>query len=163
MKTIRAKIIKKVEDAVIHKVPKIVYNTVRSFVESSPKPEYRWNVGIRIGNTVKFVKEGKWVLEVAEKAEIPEPEHVTGTVVATLDDAVSILAARDGRLLLQVSGVTDDDGAPKLFSVDDIFELRKHYIIAEVPFAYPISLADIWEKVQEYVEFEFEEAPQQEQ
>jgi len=152
----RIKIKKKVEDAVIHKVPRQVYNVVRSFVESSPKPDYHWNTGIRVGSVVRFVKEGKWVLEIAN-VEIPT-ERGVGAVVAHLNGFVKIIAAptmeRKAKLLMEVEGVDER------FDINDTLELRKHYVVADTLFAYPISLHDVLMKMLEYVEFEFAQQEQ---
>ena len=149
---IRVKIKKKIESAVIHKVSKRTYNVIRSFVESSSKERYHWNIGIKVNNVVRFVKEGRWALEVAS-LEVPI-ERGVGAVVAHLSGVVKIIAMpteeRRAQLLMEVKGVD------KRFDINDALELRKHYVVADTLFAYPISLHDVLMKMLEYVEFEFE-------
>ncbi len=58
------KVMKPTTDAAIYELKPKVYNTLRSFVESSDREEYPWNKGTKIEDRVYFVKEGKWILEI---------------------------------------------------------------------------------------------------
>jgi hypothetical protein len=51
--------------------PKI-YNTLRSFLDSSLEDEYEWNMGVILPNThtALFVKRGKWVLKVNHRSAV---------------------------------------------------------------------------------------------
>ena len=51
-------------NAITKKVPKNVYKLIRSFVDSSMANKYLWNLGVRIGNIIRFTKFGKWILKV---------------------------------------------------------------------------------------------------
>jgi hypothetical protein len=45
-----------VGETVLIEVSKELYRTVQSFINSSKKPVYVWNVGVRTGNKITFVK-----------------------------------------------------------------------------------------------------------
>jgi len=52
------------------------------------------------------------------------------------------------------------EGVDERFDINDTLELRKHYVVADTLFAYPISLHDVLMKMLEYVEFEFAQQEQ---
>jgi hypothetical protein len=48
----------------------LLYRTVRSFVESSQKPEYPWRLGYEFDDHYTFSKNGKWELIVYKNVEV---------------------------------------------------------------------------------------------
>jgi hypothetical protein len=58
-------------------VNKRIYSTIRSFVESSVKPEYQFNIGICRGNTVVFEKKNKWRLTVMPEKAVLHSRRVS--------------------------------------------------------------------------------------
>jgi len=54
------------------------YRALRSFVESSSKPKYMWNTGVKYGEgSVEFVKPGMWKLTINLIDEIhPDAPHI---------------------------------------------------------------------------------------
>jgi hypothetical protein len=66
-----------VRETVLIEVSKELYRTVQSFINSSKKPVYVWNVGVRTGNKITFVKPTKWVLEIDMNPEILPHEQYT--------------------------------------------------------------------------------------
>jgi hypothetical protein len=52
------------------------YNTIRSFVESSTKPIYRFNVGICVNGAV-FEKRGKWRLVITPRKAVLHNNRVS--------------------------------------------------------------------------------------
>jgi len=117
-------------------VSKDVYNIIRSFVESSPKPEYEWNTGIDMGNYVMFVKQGKWILKVWKEVR-------KGDVVAELEST-------DNRYIATVRVGEGDScfdtqlyiGSQKVGDFD--------VIVADVSFARPIFSYELRAKFLEY-------------
>ena len=118
-------------------VDKQTYNTIRSFVESSTKPVYHFNVGIcrNVATPMAvFKKKDKWELVI-------EPKKV-------------VLRAR--RVSIHVnfnsSCIEFDFGEQKLCVQED--ELKEYDIIPGevIPYARPISLYDFAEKLLLYRE-----------
>ena len=122
----------KVVEAKIIELPKSIYNTLRSFVESSLKEKYPWNVGVRLENIVKFIKSGKWQLEI----------NVENNNVALLD--------RQGRPIVIYE-------RPKLtvyfndFDINNYTDLLVTHFYADVPYAEPIQLAEIYSRLVYYI------------
>jgi hypothetical protein len=56
----------------IIEIPASLYRLVRSFVDSSEKDKYIWNIGVAIGDYVIFTKPGKWVLRVIKSQTMAE-------------------------------------------------------------------------------------------
>jgi len=83
VKTVKIAIRKEVRQTKTVKVPKRVYNVIRSFVESSLRRDYVWNVGYDVGHAVVFEKPEKWVLVVHKEVKVREGENA---VVAFLKD-----------------------------------------------------------------------------
>ena len=51
-----------VEQFEIRSIDKKVYNTIRSFVSSSTRPGYIWNIGEQLGDKITWRKPGRWKL-----------------------------------------------------------------------------------------------------
>ncbi len=138
----QVKVKKMVEDAKIIEVPKWIYNTLRSFTESSSKPEYPWNNGIRVGNRICFIKPGKWQFIVYTNVnDTNDPDTVP---------AIAELIGRNG-IVMTVYKTFMYVGNEKI----PLNETYKYAIVpnTDVPFSIPILLDDVITKVREYVEW----------
>jgi len=118
-----------------------VYNALRSFVESSSKREYEWNVGYDVGRHVVFNKPRSWMLRVMKHVELPESPNIK-TAVAELTTPAGrpvalYLVDHEGRYEVNVGGRALGD-------FDIVLPDR------EVPFARPIYGYEIRRKFEEY-------------
>ncbi len=141
---IQVRVKKEVEEVKVFKISKKAYNIIRSFVESSPKTCYSWNRGYKLGNTIYFVKPGKWTLTIWVDSEIEKEAPNVHPAVVDVSDVVTITA--DGLLMLR--------GVDKVFDLETD-DLRAYAVTADVPYAYPITLCTIVAKINEYVDVEF--------
>lgn len=133
------KIMKHITDVAVYNLKPRIYNTLRSFVESSNKEEYPWNKGSRLGDKVYFVKEGKWVLEINL-----EPKN----------GEVATLYSWDHKIVAKVFVeygycVIDIDGHK---AMGNITKYAVAYT-ANVPYARLIFLGELVNKFKEYFEF----------
>jgi len=128
---------KKVVEARVHNVPRAIYRTIRSFVESSPKVVYHWNIGVLVEKEVIFEKCGKWrlIVDLKEKSIVLEKQQ----------RAALILRKENGQWRMSIEGV------PEVFPVE-INVLRANYIVSDVPFARLIAFNEIFSKIEEFVE-----------
>jgi len=139
------------------KVPKKVYNIIRSMVESSTKPEYMHNQPININeNTVKFVKyrglRRVWTILVQKfsneegegyRAEVLEaPITLTIYKVKVQQNERGIPIACENMVVLEVDG----------HRFTDIYELEATYAVADVPYAKPICLGDLVQRLLIFVD-----------
>jgi len=152
---IKPYIMKSVIDLQVVEVPKHVYNTIRSFVDSSSRSDYPWNVGIRYGNTVKFVKPGKWTLIIYLNQQFPLTENERTTIVELLSPyrrtVLELMINGKGQIVLSIKGLKVD-GIETEFIVDDMLQLLTVAIInKECGFARPITIYEIILKLREYV------------
>jgi hypothetical protein len=115
-------------------VDKQTYNTIRSFVESSVKPVYAFNVGICIDSGAVFEKRGKWRLVITPRKVVLHNKRVSIHVYSNS------------------SCIEFDFGEQKLCVRED--ELKEYGIVpdTEIPYAKPISLHDFVEKLLLYYE-----------
>jgi len=142
---IQVRVKKEVEEVKVFKVSKKVYNIIRSFLESSSKPNYSWNRGYKLDNTIYFVKPGKWTLTVWVDSEVEKEAPNVHPAVVDISDVVTITA--DGLLMIR--------GVDKVFDLEKD-DLRAYAVTADVPYAYPITLDNVVAKIREYVDVEFE-------
>jgi hypothetical protein len=114
-------------------VDKQVYNTIRSFVESSTRPIYQFNVGI-CRNVAIFEKKNRWKLVIEPKKVILKVRRVSIHVN------------------FNSSCIEFDFGGQKLCVQED--KLKEYDIIpGEItPYMRPISLYDFVEKLLIYYE-----------
>ncbi len=139
---IKIEIKKPVEEVRVVEIEPRIYNMIRSFVESSSKPKYLWNRGYRIGNTVIFTKDGKWQLEVMvsipreEFDKCGESEHA---IIVDLNRTLHIY--RDCRKYYVSIRQYE-------FSFDDAYRVA---FTSNMPFARPILLAEIIDRILDYV------------
>jgi hypothetical protein len=114
-------------------VSKETYNTIRSFVESSLRTKYSFNVGVCKNNIAIFEKKGKWRLIIAPKK------------VVLCYNRTSV------RINFNTCIEIDLDG---YISCMHESELKKYNIMPDVsvPYAKPISLYDLISKVLVYYE-----------
>ena len=139
------KVKKEIVNSQLINVPKHLYNTLRSFVESSSKKDYPWNTGVRLNDSVIFEKTGKWRLTI-----YTDLERSGGTiaVLTSRNNTVFVVSElRDGRRVIELPAIN-----VQVNLANDV-ELRRTMLIADVPFAVPISLAEVVNKLYEYVEF----------
>jgi len=117
-------------------VDKQTYNTIRSFVESSTKPIYTFNVGIcefLSVNGAVFEKRGKWRLVITPRKAVLHNNRVS--IHVYFDSSIEI-----------------DFGDQKLTVRED--ELKEYGIVPDtkIPYMKPISLHDFVEKLMLYYE-----------
>jgi len=122
------------------RVEKETYNIIRSFVESSTKAQYSWNVGILRGNVAIFEKPGKWELVVEIIPNRPEKR--------------AMLTARHTFIKVDIEPGFKIIGLEHELWVRDINDAKKFDIIPseDVPYARPISLAELLNKIMMYVD-----------
>ncbi len=134
-------IIKPIQDIKVVEINKKAYNVIRSFVESSDKDIYPWNKGYRLGNTVFFIKDGKWRLEIytVKEKDIRELEDNRLAIIASLDDVIRIAIDNKFNVKIYVEH--------KEFDSTDMYSVA---FISNVQFSRPIMLSEIIEKLEEY-------------
>ncbi|MGC9050619.1 hypothetical protein [Pyrobaculum sp.] len=143
---IKLEILKPVRNLEIHNVSRQVYNTLRSFVESSDKSTYPWNVGIWINSdTVVFEKRNKWKLYVYPHYGYFKLYNWRGDLV------VDGSRKENDRLMIYINTHNGGDISVDAYS-DDLYFIA---ITSDVPFARPIRLLEIIEKLCEYARFPF--------
>jgi hypothetical protein len=124
----------KVVRAEVHEVSRACYNVIRSFVESSTRDEYIWNIGVIVGKVALFKKPGRWALEI-----YPE-------------EGVVLLRGRRGiAFSVEVDlPLVRVKACDMLFEVTDLAKLLPIYFTSDVPYAEPVSLYDVVRKVLAY-------------
>jgi hypothetical protein len=133
-------------------VPTYVYNTLRSFVESSTKL-YHYNIGIIRDSIVTFEKPGKWRLTI----ELPR--------------RVAVLSARGARVEFVPEPTCYEVALNEHKLCVNAREAKEYDIVPEeeVPYAKPINLSKVIDKmllyvdvaVEAYYETYYEEGAQQ--
>jgi len=124
-----------VVDAERIEVSKRLYNTVRSFMDSSLKSKYSWNVGVHLCKTVMFRKYNRWILVADENGIVLHCGYFEVTCDVIWDgNKVHI----------------HDRG--KIIDIDITEQPFKYFIVPdeEVPYAAPISVFDLAEKLRMY-------------
>jgi len=123
-------------NAIVKKIPKNAYRVIRSFVDSSKSIKYHWNLGVRIGNLVRFVKFGRWILKVfiAEKGLSIELEGYRTKIVYNPD------------LLLEISV-----GKEVVFKAESFEKIATTYVESDGIFMEPLPLADLIDKFDFYI------------
>jgi len=123
------------------RVDKETYNVIRSFVESSTKIQYPWNVGILRGDVAIFEKPGKWELTVEI---IPGRPEKRATLIAR-----NVFIKVDIEPGFKVTGLAERE-----LWVRDINDAKKFDIVPaeDVLYARPISLAEFLNKIMMYVD-----------
>jgi len=139
------------------KIPKKVYNIVRSIVESSTKPEYMHNQPIKVSeNIVKFVKyrnvRRMWTVVVEKfsseegegyRAEVLEaPITLTIYKVKVQQNEYGIPVACTNNFELEVNG----------HRFTDVYELEATYVTSDAPYSKPICLADLTQRLLLFVD-----------
>ena len=126
----------KVVDANIIKVKKDIYRVVRSFVDSSLKESYHWNIGVKMGEEVVFTKMNRWSLTIITNQ---------CTAIITGSDVEIIYKHCSDKLLeIRHRGKVELE----VFSMEDVI---KTYLVTDAPYATPIPLVDLVEKIQHYL------------
>jgi hypothetical protein len=149
---------KRIVPAKVVEVKKEIYNAIRSFVESSPKPEYEWNTGVKLGSQIVYRKEKKWILTVyleptpgsaptyidwREKEGDLETEKEAATAVLTTYDGNDAVWLTSKRLIVFGTDLSVD--------LSDRRALMSTYIISDVPFSTHIPVIDILEKIKSFI------------
>ena len=135
--TIRIK--KPVRDIKMIKVSKHTYNVIRSFINSSSKDIYPWNTGVKVNNRVVFMKPGKWNLIIYLGS------HDGEKIIAELVSRGDVLQLSFKKLWIDSYD----------FDITDLMTLISTAIIPNdyVPYAEPVLLIDVVEKLREYIDF----------
>lgn len=153
VKMVKITINKEVKQTKTIKVPKKIYNTIRSFVESSPREEYDWNVGYDIGDKVVFEKQGKWILEVKKEVMVKEGGGEVAVAELTTDTTPRIVVA--GHFVSYEKpfmGIVKVNVETAMESVDDFDQIVPE---EEVPFARRILGYEIKRKFEEYLQVDY--------
>jgi hypothetical protein len=126
-------------DPKLLKLPKKLYNTLRSFLDSSEKNEYAWNKGVRIDNSIVFTKSLRWRLIIYF---VPQEKVVTSANLFSYDGEF-ILAMDMDKVVVGNSVISRDDEY-----------LAAYYVISDEPvkFASPLALIDIITKLKKYID-----------
>jgi len=116
------------------KIPARAWRAVRSFVESSLKDIYSWNIGVEFDGVAVFTKANKWVLRCwRDNSGLSHRslELADGTVVVSVD----------ADCIVNVTGAH-----PVSLSRP---EFHTYFLVpdSDVPYAYPISLKDVVDKM----------------
>ncbi|MEM3457639.1 hypothetical protein [Thermofilum sp.] len=119
------------------------YNVIRSFVESSRKEEYTWNIGIIVANKIQFIKMHKWVLVVDPDGIklLRYKDYTTGADSAT---AAVLYISRNNTDVINICG--------HQVPIDAISQLST-VITSDVPAARGIYLYELVRKISEYIDF----------
>ncbi|MEM1598735.1 MAG: hypothetical protein QXI07_09530 [Pyrobaculum sp.] len=129
------RVFKKVVEMNILKISPKCYSTIRSFIESSKKEEYTWNIGIATNNKIYFIKEGKWLLVIEE----------TGIKLVRYKDNTPVMyVSNDSIDSINVCG--------HQVPIDAISQLST-VITSDVPAARGIYLYELVRKISEYIDF----------
>jgi len=140
--------VKVIFPTIIRVEPK-VYNVLRSFLYSSTKDKYSWNIGVVLPNShvVEFVKQGKWILNINHKSAILFDKNYKQVLLVEpfryiLETNDSYFEELRDRVVLTVK-----DG-----SYEEVEDLQTTYIIPEppVPFYLPLPLSQIVDKTKIY-------------
>jgi len=129
-----------IEPSVICEVPRSIYRILRSFVESSNKPEYIWNIGRRINeNTVMFEKPEMWTLTV-----YADDNNVNVELCDTKNNTV--MEYRDGKIVIE----------EHVFDVISVYDDEMQMLVAFMPalrkpYDRPVTLHEIVKRLKEYV------------
>jgi hypothetical protein len=130
----------------IHNVSRQVYNTLRSFVESSDKSTYPWNVGVKLNNdVVMFEKKGRWRLLIYPKYGYFKLLNWVGKLIMDIDRRV------DDKLTIFINIYGEEKLSFDAYSDDLHFKA----IASDVAFVRPVRLIEIVNKLCEYAKFEF--------
>jgi hypothetical protein len=141
-------------------VSRKLYNTARSIINSSSKRDYHWNIPICTPLGIKFVKyrdtrTRQWEINIVTLTS-PEPEgRKIGTAVRVfrgvkLIDFVIRELCFEGETSYTLMLYSNSNNEI-MFNVDTLFDLETIYIKANVPFGYPICIADLVEKLLFYL------------
>jgi hypothetical protein len=138
--------------------PKI-YNTLRSFLDSSLKDEHSWNTGVVLPNThvAIFTKKGKWILNV---------NHNSATLFTK--DYKQVLLVEPHKYVLETKCSTYEEIRDRIVLVDgrsyvdiDPRDLTLTYVIPEPPVSFylPLPLSQIVDKAKIYYKVFIETIP----
>jgi hypothetical protein len=127
-------------------VCKKTYNTIRSFHDSSEKPKYYWNVGVKAASDrIDFIKIPKWRLCVYFS---PAYKFIDQAWLFNYDYTAAVIVNFD-----EVTVVSyEPDSKPTTINRDNK-ELIAYYILPNEPvkFEGPISLMEVYVKILRYI------------
>jgi hypothetical protein len=134
----------KVVDAKILELGSSQYNIIRSFYESSLKDCYQWNVGIKLPmtHTVMFRKAGKWVLSINHYSALLCSDAVHGIGFPVGIWVIVNYTHHRGRITINTNKT----------EYVDVEDPDITYVTAGVPYAYPISIRDLIDKLKIYID-----------
>lgn len=137
---------KPVENAVIFELPKHIYNIIRSFVESSDRIVYDYNVGVRLKNEIFFIKEGKWILKIICKDEFSERESIVKLLDYNSSTEILDVYLKNGKITIKVYTYEIEINNIYDRNIDKTF-----FVNYNVTFWRYISLREILNKLLSYV------------
>lgn len=123
----------------IHQIPRLKYNTIRSFVDSSTKMKYPWNTPMKLGNLIEYIKLGRWRL------------------TCNADTLDCVLHDRYGRRVF--SYIRDTTGGKELIIFDEFPAIEIDYyslshlntaVFSSAHFARPVRIVEILERLNYY-------------
>jgi hypothetical protein len=117
-------------------VSKEVYNTLRSFVESSTRPVYSHNVGILRGEVAIFEKPGKWRLAIEPLRRVAVLTAPRVYIEFAIEPTCYRVAFNDQQFCVNTREAKEYDIVPK----------------DEIPYARPINLSKIIDKFLLYMD-----------
>jgi hypothetical protein len=134
-----------------------MYRIIRSIVESSTKIEYPHNQPIRVNEgTVKFIKyrglRRLWTITVqkfenetgkgyiVDVVEIPVTLTLYTIRIGTTEYGVPVVCGSSFELVIGNNRFTD------------VYELESVYVTADVPYARPICLADLLQRLLRFID-----------
>jgi len=126
----------RIVDANVKKIPRNIYRLIRSFIDSSTKTTYIWNIGVRMGSIVRFVKFGKWILVI----------YITEKGLSAELCGYGIKIVYNPDILLEIS-----DGKEVVFKSETIEEIVKIYFESDGPYMEPIPATYLIEKFDFYI------------
>ena len=143
-------VLKPVVEAKVYSVPGYVYSALRSFTESSDKSKYPWNTGVKVGETVIFTKIGRWTLCIYL--------HLPGVEASSIAELCAAVKPHKPVLVLWSNGKMEVSTATQSITVDftDDYQLLSIFITSDVPFANPVSLYEVKEKLQRFFKAYFQ-------
>jgi hypothetical protein len=138
-----------------------LYKAIRSFVESSLKPDYTWRLGYMTEDAIFWIKEGKWKLTIFKNGKVTidgEKLPVVG-IYKVIDSKIPIFGSLSGHgasrsldfVIIKDVGIAVLNPVPSIVTLVFTREAPIGFI-SDVPFARPITVREILDTLSEYVE-----------
>ncbi|MGC9051665.1 hypothetical protein [Pyrobaculum sp.] len=147
---LQLEILKPVKEIERKTVLRHVYNTLRSFVESSSNLSYSWNHGVAIErNTMLFEKRPKWRLIIYRDSGFFKLYSRRGNLVMDVEKKMEY-----DKPVTYIINIYNGDSTLS-FDAYDENELRFKAVTSDAPFARPIRVIEIIDRLCEFARFGF--------